>query len=147
MTKGLAVTKTFAEGELLRRLPFRNLSSGRLKFAKEVKLPRVGLRAVNEGYRRSLGAIANDTEFVHRFGGDLDVDRSIMDLNGPEARAGQTKQVVRSIRLTLEAAVINGDESFDPPVSASAWCPPALAPSTTAAAPSSSPSWKSWWTR
>ena len=110
----LAVTKTFVEGQLLRRLPFRNLSGGALQFAKEKKLPRVGFRAVNEGYRRDYGAVAQESEFVHLFGGDLDVDRSIVDLNGPEARASQTEQKVRSMRLTLEAAIINGDATFDP---------------------------------
>ncbi|MCP9849209.1 major capsid protein [Cyanobium sp. Morenito 9A2] len=110
----LAVTKTFTEGQLLRRLPFRNLSGGALQFAKEKKLPRVGFRAVNEGYRRDYGAVAQESEFVHLFGGDLDVDRSIVDLNGPEARASQTEQKVRSMRLTLEAAIINGDATFDP---------------------------------
>ncbi|MCP9820676.1 hypothetical protein KBZ18_14405 [Synechococcus sp. Cruz-9H2] len=110
----LAVSKTFVEGQLLRRLPFRNLSGGALQFAKEKKMPRVGFRAVNEGYRRDYGAVAQESEFVHLFGGDLDVDRSIVDLNGPEARASQTEQKVRSMRLTLEAAIINGDASFDP---------------------------------
>ena len=110
----LAVTKTFVEGQLLRRLPFRNLSGGALQFAKEKKLPRVGFRAVNEGYRRDYGAVAQESEFVHLFGGYLDVDRSIVDLNGPEARASQTEQKVRSMRLTLEAAIINGDATFDP---------------------------------
>ncbi len=51
---------------------------------------------------------------MHLFGGDLDVDRSIVDLNGPESRASQTEQKVRSMRLTLEAAIINGDATFDP---------------------------------
>jgi len=88
----LAVIRTFSEGQLIRRLPFRNLTGGALKFAKEKKLPRVGFRAVNEGYRRDYGAVANETEFVHLFGGDLDVDRSIVDLNGIEARASQTEQ-------------------------------------------------------
>ncbi|APD47013.1 major capsid protein [Synechococcus sp. SynAce01] len=110
----LAVTKTFVEGELLRRMTWRNLAGGALQFAKEVKLPRVGFRAVNEGYRRDYGAVENDSEFVHLFGGDLDVDRSIVDLNGPESRASQTEQKVRSMRLTLEAAIINGDATFDP---------------------------------
>jgi len=110
----LAVLKTFAEGELLRRLPFRNLVGGSLSFPAEVKLPRVGFRAVNEGYRQSYGVIHNDSEFVHLFGGDLDVDRSIVDLQGPEARAAQTEMKVRSMRLTLEAAIINGDDAFDP---------------------------------
>jgi len=49
---------------------------------------------------------------VHLFGGDLDVDRSIVDLNGTEARASQTEQKVRSMRLTLEAAILNGDTNY-----------------------------------
>jgi hypothetical protein len=110
----LAVLKTFAEGELLRRLPFRNLDGGSLSFPAQTKLPRVGFRAVNEGYRQSYGVINSDSEFVHLFGGDLDVDRSIVDLQGPEARAAQTEMKVRSMRLTLEAAIINGDDTFDP---------------------------------
>jgi hypothetical protein len=110
----LAVLKTFAEGELLRGLPFRNLVGGSLSFPAETKLPRVGFRAMNEGYRQSYGVINSDSEFVHLFGGDLDVDRSIVDLQGPEARAAQTEMKVRSMRLTLEAAIINGDDTFDP---------------------------------
>ena len=110
----LAVLKTFAEGELLRRLSFRNLVGGSLSFPAETKLPRVGFRAVNEGYRQSCGVINSDSEFVHLFGGDLDMDRSIVDLQGPEARAAQTEMKVRSMRLTLEAAIINGDDTFDP---------------------------------
>jgi hypothetical protein len=39
----------------------------------------------------------------------VDVDRSIVDLQGPEARASQVEMKVRSMRLTLEAALINGD--------------------------------------
>jgi len=110
----MAVLRTFTEGEVLRRLPFRNLVGGSLAFPVEVKLPRVGFRAVNEGYKRDYGVSDNANEFVHLFGGDLDVDRSIVDLQGPEARAAQTEQKVRSMRLTLEAALINGDDSFDP---------------------------------
>jgi hypothetical protein len=53
----LAVLKTFAKGELLRRLPFRNLVRGSLSFPAETKLPRVGFRAVNEGYSQGYGVI------------------------------------------------------------------------------------------
>ena len=73
----LAVIRTFSEGQLIRRLPFRNLTGGALKFAKEKKLPRVGFRAVNEGYRRDYGAVANETEFVHHFAAP-DVDHQIV---------------------------------------------------------------------
>ena len=104
----LAVLKTSAEGELLRRLPFRNLVGGSLSFPAETKLPRVGFQAVNEGYRQSYGVINSDSEFVHLFGGDLDVDRSIVDLQGPEARAAQTEMKVRSMRLTFDPRAFNG---------------------------------------
>ena len=68
--------KTFAEGELLSRLPFMNIAGG---------------------------GVDPQTEAVHLFGGDVDVDRSIVDLQGPEARASQVEMKVRSMRLTLEA--------------------------------------------
>ena len=48
------------------------------------------------------------------FGDDLDGDRSIVDLNGTEARTSQTEQKVDSMRLTLEAAILHGDANFDP---------------------------------
>jgi predicted phage terminase large subunit-like protein len=64
---------------------------------------------VNEGYKQSYGVVDPQSEAVHLFGGDVDVDRSIVDLQGPEARAAQTEMKVRSMRLTLEAALINGD--------------------------------------
>ena len=35
----LAVIRTFSEGQLIRRLPFRNLTGGALKFAKEESCP------------------------------------------------------------------------------------------------------------
>jgi hypothetical protein len=44
----------------------------------------------------------------------VDVDRSIVDLMGPEARASQIEMKVRSMRLTLEATVINGDTASNP---------------------------------
>ncbi len=56
----LAVLKTFAEGELLRWLPFRNLVDGSLNFPAETKLSRVGFCAVNEGHRQSHGVINSE---------------------------------------------------------------------------------------
>jgi len=110
----LAVIKTFAEGELLSRLPFMNIAGGGLFYSAEQELPSVGFRAVNEGYTQSYGVVDQRAEAVHLFGGDVDVDRSIVDLMGPEARASQIEMKVRSMRLTLEATVINGDTASNP---------------------------------
>ena len=106
--------KTFSEGELLARLPFMNIAGSGLFYSAEQELPSVGFRAVNEGYSQSYGVVDQRAEAVHLFGGDVDVDRSIVDLMGPEARASQVEMKVRSMRLTLEATVINGDSSANP---------------------------------
>ena len=82
----LAVIKTFAEGELLSWLPFMNIAGGGLFYSVEKELPTVGFRAVNEGYKQSYGVVDPQSEAVHLFGGDVDVDRSIVDLQG--ARRG-----------------------------------------------------------
>ncbi|MEI6617098.1 MAG: major capsid protein, partial [Cyanobium sp. ELA507] len=84
-------------------------AGGGLFYSVEKELPSVGFRAVNEGYKQSYGVVDPQSEAVHLFGGDVDVDRSIVDLQGPEARASQVEMKVRSMRLTLEAALINGD--------------------------------------
>ena len=105
----LAVIKTFAEGELLSRLPFMNIAGGGLFYSVEKELPTVGFRLVNEGYRQSYGVVDPQSEAVHLYGSDVDVDRSIVDLQGPEARAAQVEMKVRSMRLTLESLLINGD--------------------------------------
>ena len=110
----LAVLKTFSEGELLARLPFMNIAGSGLFYSAEQELPSVGFRAVNEGYTQSYGVVDQRAEAVHLFGGDVDVDRSIVDLMGPEARASQIEMKVRSMRLTLEATVINGDTDSNP---------------------------------
>ncbi|TGG90692.1 MAG: hypothetical protein ERJ67_10185 [Aphanocapsa feldmannii 277cV] len=110
----LAVLRTFSEGELLGRLPFMNINGSGLFYAAEQELPAVGFRAVNEGYSQSHGVVDQRAEAVHLFGGDVDVDRSIVDLMGPEARASQIEMKIRSMRLTLEATVINGDSSANP---------------------------------
>ena len=95
-------------------IPFMNIAGSGLFYSAEQELPSVGFRAVNEGYTQSYGVVDQRAEAVHLFGGDVDVDRSIVDLMGPEARASQIEMKVRSMRLTLEAAIINGDDTFDP---------------------------------
>ncbi|MGA1574383.1 MAG: hypothetical protein ACO35G_10095 [Vulcanococcus sp.] len=47
-----------------------------------------GFRAVNGGYKQSYGVVDPQSEAVHLFGGDVDVDRLIVDLHrdGPEQR-------------------------------------------------------------
>jgi hypothetical protein len=43
-----------------------------------------------------MGCTNSDAEFVHRFGGDRDVDRSIVDLQDSEACVAQSEMKVGS---------------------------------------------------
>jgi len=85
-----------------------------MQFAKESEAGLACFRAVNRG------ATAGDTARRRRFGvrctsryGQISTwIARYVDLNGPGRRARPDEQKVRSMRLTLEAAIINGDATF-----------------------------------
>jgi len=108
----VAVIRELAESELIRIMPFRNVQGG-LDYAVEAELPAVGFRGYNETYDDSYGVINPKYERLKFFGGDIDVDIQRIKNSGPQARAEQIQMKVRSLRLTFEDQVINGDESAD----------------------------------
>ena len=109
----VAVIRELAESELIRIMPFRNVQGG-LDYAVEAELPAVGFRGYNETYDESYGVINPQYERLKFFGGDIDVDIQRIKNYGPQARAEQIQLKIRSMRLTFEDYVINGDESADP---------------------------------
>jgi hypothetical protein len=109
----VAVIRELAESELISIMPFRNVQGG-LDYAVEAELPAVGFRGYNETYDESYGVINPQYERLKFFGGDIDVDIQRIKNYGPQAKAEQVQMKVRSMRLTFEDYVINGDESADP---------------------------------
>ena len=109
----VAVIRELAESELISIMPFRNVQGG-LDYAVEAELPAVGFRGYNETYDESYGVINPQYERLKFFGGDIDVDIQRIKNYGPAAKAEQIQMKVRSLRLTFEEYVINGDESADP---------------------------------
>jgi hypothetical protein len=109
----VAVIRELAESELISIMPFRNVQGG-LDYAVEAELPAVGFRGYNETYDDTYGVINPQYERLKFFGGDIDVDIQRIKNNGPQAKAEQIQMKVRSLRLTFEDYVINGDESADP---------------------------------
>ena len=108
----VAVIRELAESELISIMPFRNVQGG-LDYAVEAELPAVGFRGYNETYDESYGVINPQYERLKFFGGDIDVDTQRIKNYGPQAKAEQIQMKVRSLRLTFEEQVINGDESAD----------------------------------
>jgi hypothetical protein len=109
----VAVIRELAESELISIMPFRNVQGG-LDYAVEAELPAVGFRGYNETYDESYGVINPQYERLKFFGGDIDVDIQRIKNYGTQAKAEQIQMKVRSLRLTFEDYVINGDESADP---------------------------------
>jgi hypothetical protein len=107
----LAVITELAAGPLLSTLPFREVQGSGLFWKREEELGDVGFRAFNDGYDESYAEVRQYSEALKLFGGDIKVDRAIVDLEGAQARAFQVQAKVRAMRLAFEALFFNGDSN------------------------------------
>lgn len=107
----LAIITELAAGPLLQNLPFREVQGNGLFWKREESLGDVGFRAFNDGYTESYATVKQQSEALKLFGGDIKVDRAIVDLEGPEARAYQIQSKTRAMRLCFEGLFINGDSN------------------------------------
>ena len=107
----LAVVTELAGGMLMSALPFRNIEGNGLFWKREEELPDVGFRNYNAGYNESYAEVSQQSESLKLFGGDIKVDRAIVDLEGPEAKAYQIQSRVRAMRLAFESLFIKGDSN------------------------------------
>jgi hypothetical protein len=107
----LAIVTELAAGPLLQNLPFREVQGNGLFWKREESLGDVGFRTFNAGYTESYATVKQHSEALKLFGGDIKVDRAIVDLEGPEARAYQIQSKTRAMRLAFEGLFINGDSN------------------------------------
>jgi len=110
----LAVVTELAAGPLLQNLPFRNIEGNGLFWKREESLPDVGFRNYNGALAESYAEVSQQSESLKLFGGDIKVDRAIIELEGAEAKAYQIQARVRAMRLAWEALFINGDSNQSP---------------------------------
>jgi hypothetical protein len=100
--------------DVLRVLPFDNINGNALSYNREEKLPGVGFRGVNESYTESTGVLNPQTESLVIAGGDLDVDKFIVDTMGQDQRAVHEGMKVRALSLAWTKKFIKGDADSDP---------------------------------
>lgn len=110
----LAVVTELAAGPLLQTLPFRNIEGNGLFWKREEALPDVGFRNYNGALAESYAEVSQQSESLKLFGGDIKVDRAIVDLEGAQAKAYQIQSRVRAMRLAWEALFIKGDSNQSP---------------------------------
>jgi hypothetical protein len=111
------VIETFAANSpVLEMLPFMDIQGNSYKYNQEQTLPGVGFRGVNEAYVESTGVVNPLSEGLVIAGGDVDVDRFIVQTRGNvnDQRAIQTQMKVKALSLTWTDHFFNGDVATTP---------------------------------
>lgn len=110
-----AIIELYAgSSDILRILPFDDIAGNALKYNREGNLPGVGFRGVNEAYTASTGVLNPITEPLVIAGGDLDVDRFIIQTMGANQRSRHEAMKVRALALNWTRKFLKGDQTSDP---------------------------------
>lgn len=112
-----AIIELYASSsEILRVLPFEGIPGNALRYNREETLPGIGFRGINEGYTESTGILNPITETLTIAGGDLDVDKFIIDTMGMDQRSVQEAMKVKALALNWTLQFIKGDSTTNPRV-------------------------------
>jgi len=112
--KRAAVIKMFAQtSDLMRAMPFENITGGSLVYNVEGSLPGVAFRGYNQTYTPTTGVINNAVETLKIIGGYLDVDIAMIKTRGPEVRSSQEEMQIRGLGLNITDSLINGNSADD----------------------------------
>lgn len=98
---------------ILMNLPFTTIAGNAMKYNREDSLPGVGFRGVNEAYTPSTGVLNPLTEALVIAGGDLDVDKFIIDTMGADQRSTHEAMKVRALSLAWTKKFLKGDTTSD----------------------------------
>jgi hypothetical protein len=107
------VENIVTESEVLRVLPFKNISGNAYSYPQVDRFASNEFRRVNEPFNESTTTFRKITEELMIAGGRLDVDKFLVDTNGQEERAIQ--EYLKQVSLTRywTKTFINGDNSLD----------------------------------
>lgn len=111
------VIETFARtSSILEMLPFMDIAGNAYAYNQEGALPGIGFRDVNEGYTASEGVINPASERLYIAGGDVDVDRFLVQTRGNinDIRAIHTEMKAKALALAITHQIFNGDQAIDP---------------------------------
>jgi len=109
------VISKFAEtSEVLRVLSFMQIAGNSLKYNTEETLPGIGFRGVNGSYTESTGIINPKVESLSIAGGDMDVDKFIIDTMGADQRTVQEAMKIKALALSWTRTFFKGDNETDP---------------------------------
>jgi hypothetical protein len=110
-----AIIEMFASSsDLLRELPIETIEGTAMRYNREETLPGIGFRGVNEAFTEGTGIINPMTEPLVIAGGDLDVDRFIVQRMGAGMRSTHEMMKVKALALKWTETFIKGDQTSEP---------------------------------
>jgi hypothetical protein len=99
---------------ILEALPFETIQGNALKYNQESALPGIGFRGVNEAFTESTGVLNPVTEALMIAGGDLDVDKYIVETQGQSSRSTHENMKNKALAQTWALKFIKGDSATTP---------------------------------
>jgi hypothetical protein len=108
------VINELSEGQILGSIPFADEEGGGVHYSRVESLPGVGFRGLNEAYDESTGVINPESEAFRFYGGDLDVDVTLVAQKGQQIRTAHERLKLQSLRIGFEYNFIKGDSATDP---------------------------------
>src|SRR5689334_356259 len=109
------VMKMFAEkSDVLAVMPFEGIMGSAVRFNQEGALPTTAFRGVNEAFTPNTGVVTPQTEALFIAGGDLDVDKFIIDTQGQQVRATHEAMKVKALSVGITDQILKGDTATDP---------------------------------
>lgn len=110
-----SIIKIYAEeSDILLNLPLKDIPGNTYKYDQEQALPGVAFRGINEGYTESTGVLNPQIESLTIAGGDLDVDKFIVDTMGEQQRAVQESLKAKALAHKISNTFIKGDSIANP---------------------------------
>jgi len=100
--------------QILDAIRWDNISGNALKFNREKSLPNAGFRGVNEGYTEGTGQVDPIIESLCIAGGDLDVDKFLVDTAGNDQRTIQEGLKVKALAGAMTKQIVKGSVLTDP---------------------------------
>ncbi|MCW2279102.1 major capsid protein [Heliophilum fasciatum] len=96
---------------ILEALPFMEIAGNSYKYNQEQTLPGIAFRSVNEAYVESAGVVNQLAEGLYILGGDVDVDKFLVQTRGniQDIRSTHTNMKAKALSLEFTRAFFKGD--------------------------------------
>lgn len=103
-----------SSSDLLQVLPFQDIPGNAMRYNQEKTLPGIAFRGINESYLEGTGVLNPLVEPLVIAGGDMDVDKFIIDTQGADQREVHEAMKIKAAALCWTKKFIKGDSTSEP---------------------------------